>query len=50
MITRKLDLRGRVCFHARPDLFTDTGTPENYHTSLIANKRDFRQVVSAGCC
>jgi len=35
-------------FHSRPDLFVYTGTPENYYTSYIANKRDFRQVVSAG--
>lgn len=35
-------------FHARPDLFTYMGTPENYYTAFIANKRDFRQVVSAG--
>jgi TonB-dependent receptor len=35
-------------FHARPELFTYMGTPENYYTAFIANKRDFRQVVSAG--
>jgi iron complex outermembrane receptor protein len=35
-------------FHARPDQFTYMGTPENYYTAYIANKRDFRQVVSAG--
>jgi iron complex outermembrane receptor protein len=35
-------------YHARPDLFTYMGTPENYYSNYIANKRDFRQVVSAG--
>lgn len=35
-------------FNAHPELFTHVGTPENYYTSYIANKRDFRQVVNAG--
>ncbi len=35
-------------FKDHPELFTHLGTPENYYTSYIANKRDFRQVVSAG--
>lgn len=35
-------------FHARPEQFTYMGTPENYYTAYISNKRDFRQIVSAG--
>ncbi len=35
-------------FNTHPELFTHVGTPENYYTSYIANKRDFRQVVNAG--
>ena len=35
-------------FHARPEQFTYMGTPENYYTAYVANKRDFRQTVSAG--
>lgn len=35
-------------FHAHPEQFTYTGTPENYYTAFIANPRKFRQTVSAG--
>lgn len=35
-------------FHARPDLFVHTGTPENFYTAFVANKRDFRQTIVAG--
>lgn len=35
-------------FHASPNLFTYMGTPENYYTAYISNKRDFRQIISAG--
>ena len=34
-------------FHTRPDLFVHTGTPENFYTAFVANKRDFRQTISA---
>jgi TonB-dependent receptor len=35
-------------FHTRPELFVPTPTPENFYTAFIANKRDFRQTVTAG--
>jgi len=35
-------------YHERPDLFTYMGTPENYYANYIANKRDFKQTISAG--
>ena len=35
-------------FHAHPELFVNTATPENYYTSIIANPRNFQQTVSAG--
>src|SRR6185436_7124943 len=35
-------------YHAHPELFTYMGTPENYYVNYIANKRDFRQTVTAG--
>ena len=35
-------------FHAHPEQFVHTGTPENFYTSYVANKRDFRQTVKAG--
>jgi len=35
-------------FHAHPEQFVFTGTPENYYTSFIANGRKFRQTMTAG--
>jgi TonB-dependent receptor len=35
-------------FHTRPEQFVHTGTPENFYTAFVANKRDFRQTVTAG--
>lgn len=35
-------------FNNRPELFTNIATAENYYSAYIANKRDMRQVVSAG--
>ena len=35
-------------FHAHPELFVYTGTPENYYTDAYANRRDFRQTVTSG--
>jgi len=35
-------------FHAHPELFVNTATPENYYTSIIANPRNFQQTVSSG--
>jgi iron complex outermembrane receptor protein len=35
-------------FHAHPELFVNTATPENYYTSVIANPRNFQQTVTAG--
>lgn len=35
-------------YRSRPDLFTYMGTPENYYSNYIANKRDFKQTISAG--
>ena len=32
-------------FHAHPEQFVNTTTPENYYTSFIANERDIRQTV-----
>lgn len=41
------DAIGRL-FAERPELFTNIATAENFYTAYIANKRDLRQVVSAG--
>ena len=35
-------------FHAHPEQFVNTATPENWYTSYVANARDFRQTVTAG--
>jgi iron complex outermembrane recepter protein len=35
-------------FRARPDQFVHMGTPENFFTTHVNNKRDFRQTVNAG--
>ncbi len=35
-------------FYAHPEQFVHTGTPENFYTAFVANKRDFRQTVKAG--
>ncbi len=35
-------------FHAHPEQFVNTSTPENYYTSYIANDRNFRQTITAG--
>ncbi len=35
-------------FHAHPEQFVNTTTPENYYTSYIANDRNFRQTINAG--
>ncbi len=35
-------------YHTRPELFVHTGTPENFYTAFVANRRDFRQTVTAG--
>ena len=35
-------------FHTHPEQFVSTATPENFYTAFVANKRDFRQTVSAG--
>jgi TonB-dependent receptor len=35
-------------FKNQPQLFTNIATAENYYTAFIANKRDLRQVVTAG--
>ncbi|MEY2880614.1 MAG: hypothetical protein RLZZ15_2994 [Verrucomicrobiota bacterium] len=35
-------------FHARPELFAHTGTPEDFYTTFVANRRDFRQTIRAG--
>ncbi len=35
-------------FHARPDQFVNTSTPEDYYTAYIANARNFRQTITAG--
>jgi len=34
-------------FHERPDLFVHMGNADNYYNTHIANKRDFRQTISA---
>ncbi len=34
-------------FHDRPDLFLHMGNADNYYNAFIANKRDFRQTVTA---
>ncbi len=36
-------------FRSNPEQFVHTGTPENYFTSYINNRRDFKQIVTAGC-
>jgi len=35
-------------FHAHPEQFVHTGTPENYYASFFANPRDYRQTVTSG--
>jgi iron complex outermembrane receptor protein len=35
-------------FREHPEQFVSTATPENFYTAEIANKRDFRQTISAG--
>jgi iron complex outermembrane receptor protein len=35
-------------FHAHPEMFVYTGTPENYWSAYINNRRDFRQTMTAG--
>ncbi len=35
-------------FRSNPDQFVHMGTPENYYTSYINNRRDFKQIVTAG--
>ncbi len=35
-------------FHAHPELFVNTATPENYFTDYVNNARDFRQTITAG--
>jgi len=34
-------------FHERPEQFVHTSTPDDYYTTHIANKRDFKQTVTA---
>lgn len=33
-------------FYAKPELFAHMGTPENFYSSFVANKRDFRQTIT----
>ncbi|MDO8543595.1 MAG: TonB-dependent receptor, partial [Opitutaceae bacterium] len=42
--------RGEVAdlFHAHPEQFVNTSTPEDYYTAFIANARSFRQTITAG--
>ena len=35
-------------FHAHPEWFVRTATPEDFYTAFVANRRDFRQTVTAG--
>jgi len=35
-------------FLTRPEQFVNTSTPEDYYTARIANRRDFRQTITAG--
>ncbi|MEO7796777.1 MAG: TonB-dependent receptor, partial [Opitutaceae bacterium] len=35
-------------FHTRPEMFVHNGTPENFYTAFISNRRDLRQTVNAG--
>jgi iron complex outermembrane receptor protein len=35
-------------YHAHPEQFVFTGTPENFYTAFVANARDFRQTMTAG--
>jgi len=35
-------------FRSNPEQFVHMGTPENYFTSFINNRRDFKQIVTAG--
>ena len=35
-------------FYAHPEQFVHTGTPEDFYTSFVANRRDFRQTIKAG--
>jgi iron complex outermembrane recepter protein len=35
-------------FHAHPEMFVSTATPENYYADYFANPRHFRQTINAG--
>ena len=35
-------------FHAHPEQFVDTSTPENFWNAYVNNARDFRQTMTAG--
>lgn len=35
-------------YHAHPELFVNTSTPENFYTDQYANARRFRQTINAG--
>ncbi|PAW67165.1 MAG: hypothetical protein B9S34_06270, partial [Opitutia bacterium Tous-C1TDCM] len=35
-------------FRSNPEQFVHTATPEDYYTSYINNRRDFKQIVTAG--
>jgi len=35
-------------YHAHPELFVNTSTPNDYYNANIANKRQFRQTITAG--
>jgi hypothetical protein len=35
-------------FHAHPELFVNTATPENWYSDYVANPRHFRQTVTSG--
>ena len=37
-----------LLYRERPEYFTNVATAENYYTAYVANKRDFRQHVTAG--
>ena len=41
-------LRIGQLFLAQPELFVRAATPDNYYNAFVANKRDFRQTVTAG--
>lgn len=45
----RVDLaRVAALFHEKPELFVHTATPDNFYTSFVANKRDFRETITAG--